>query len=314
MSQQKLLQQTTDTVFMVRPLRFDLNAETANTNYFQNTNKTETPQDIQNQALNEFNDFADLLKQAGVKVVVFDDTPEPHTPDSIFPNNWISTHRQPQKMLITYPMHATNRRTERRTDIIEHLKNKYNFTQITDFHTQNENQNTYLEGTGSLVLDRINRIAYACTSPRTNLTALKQWCKLTNYTPIHFEATDLNKKEIYHTNVMLCIGSNFAVICTESIKNETQKQNVIQSLEKTNHAIIDISLTQMSQFAGNMLQLHNTKKEPILVMSEQAYETLTPDQREMLGRYNHFIIPASIYTIEKYGGGSARCMLAEIFY
>jgi hypothetical protein len=249
------------------------------------------------------------LQFLGLKVTIFDDTPEPHTPDSIFPNNWVSFHQNGQVVL--YPMQAQNRRLERRSDIIDALKNELNIETIVDL-TYLENQNSYLEGTGSMVLDRTNSIAYACLSPRTTLTALDTFAQVANYQVITFSANDANGQAIYHTNVMMCIGDAFAVLCLEAITDAEERQKVIQALQKSQKTIIEISMDQMNRFAGNMLLTHNDKAEKLLLMSSQAYHSLTEIQRNDLANFaqlQHF----DLLTIETLGGGSARCMMAELY-
>ena len=303
----------TDTVLMIRPVRFDLNEETLESNAFQDRTRSDTPTTINAKALAEFDIFVTKLRRLGVEVIVFSDTPEPYTPDSIFPNNWVSFH--PDGKVVTYPMQAVNRRKERRLDIIEALQNEYGLyvEQVLAFETEQEPKNQFLEGTGSLVVDRANRIAYACRSPRTHEQALKDWSKLMNCRCISFNATDEKGQEIYHTNVLMCLGDYFAVVCLEAITNENECDEVVEALEQTDREVISISHQQMNQFAGNMLQVKNKKGERILVMSESAYQSLNPRQVTKLRKYNDYLLAANIPTIEKYGGGSARCMIAEIF-
>ncbi|MGB1206470.1 MAG: citrulline utilization hydrolase CtlX [Chitinophagales bacterium] len=303
----------TDTVLMIRPVRFDLNEETLESNAFQDRTRSDTPETINAKALGEFDTFVEKLRKLGVEVIVFSDTPEPYTPDSIFPNNWVSFH--PDGKVVTYPMQAVNRRKERRLDIIEALKNEHHLyvEQVLAFETKQEPKNQFLEGTGSLVIDRINRISYACRSPRTHDKALADWSKLMDCRCISFKATDENGQEIYHTNVLMCLGDYFAVVCLDAIKDEKERQEVIETLEQTDREVIGISHAQMNSFAGNMLQVKNEKAERILVMSESAFQSLDATQVTKLKEYNDYLLQATIPTIEQYGGGSARCMIAEVF-
>ncbi|MFC4195257.1 citrulline utilization hydrolase CtlX [Pedobacter jamesrossensis] len=297
--------QTTNHILMIRPVDFKFNEQTAGNNKFQvASNET----NVQKLALEEFDGFVALLRKNEVDVTVVDDTLQPETPDSIFPNNWVSFHDDGSVYL--YPMFSENRRQERRSEIIEGLKEKFEVNHITDISFY-ENQVAFLEGTGSMVLDRINKIAYACLSVRTDEEVLNNFCMLSGYNPISFQAVDGSIFPIYHTNVMMCIGDKFAVICMDSIPDVEEKEKVAISLIDSGKEIIEISLEQMNRFAGNMLQVTNTKGESLLVMSEQAYLSLNAEQIAQLEKYSR-IIYAPIYTIEKNGGGSARCMLAEI--
>jgi hypothetical protein len=297
--------QTTSHLLMIRPVQFTFNAETAVNNAFQSTHDS----DAQKKALQEFNNFVQLLGQHGVDVTVIDDTPEPHTPDSIFPNNWVSFHDDGR--LVLYPMYAVNRRLERKPYVIEKLKTKFNISSQIDFSFY-EKENIFLEGTGSMVLDRENKIAYACLSPRTDLVVLKEFSSTLGYTPISFTSTDANGLPIYHTNVMMCVADRYVVICLETIKNKTEEDEVVAAIEKTKKEIIPISLEQMNHFAGNMLQVENNAGENFLVMSSQAFQSLTHQQVLTLEKFNP-ILHSSLDTIERNGGGSARCMMAEIF-
>ncbi|MFC4210381.1 citrulline utilization hydrolase CtlX [Pedobacter lithocola] len=297
--------QSTNQILMIRPVDFKFNEQTAANNMFQ---VASDENDVQVQALKEFDGFVNLLRVNGIDVTVIDDTYQPETPDSIFPNNWVSFHEDGSVFL--YPMFSENRRLERRNDIIEKLKEKFEVNHISDISFY-EKQYAFLEGTGSMVLDRTNKIAYACLSVRTDEEVLNNFCMLTGYQPIAFQAVDSSRFPIYHTNVMMCIGDEFAVICLDSIPNEQEKLVVALSLNNSGKHVIEITLAQMNQFAGNMLQVTNQDNEKLLVMSEQAYLSLSKKQIETLEQYCR-IIYAPIYTIEKNGGGSARCMLAEI--
>jgi hypothetical protein len=298
--------QTTSNLLMIRPVAFGFNAETAVNNSFQ---KVSDATDIQQKAIKEFNDFVLKLIAAQLNVTVIDDTLIPHTPDSIFPNNWISFDSNGSVCL--YPMFAINRRAERKQPVINDIANKFFVDEIVDL-THYENENIFLEGTGSMVLDRQNRIAYACISARTNKQLLNTWCKKMNYTCCYFNATDENGFEIYHTNVMMCVAENYVVICLQSIADAQDKLKVLDSIAKTKKQIIEISYRQMNCFAGNMLQVKNTNGDNRLIMSSQAYASLTANQIDQLNGFNT-IINSDIKTIETNGGGSARCMIAEIF-
>ncbi|SDF65219.1 hypothetical protein SAMN05421827_10198 [Pedobacter terrae] len=290
---------------MIRPIDFKFNEQTAANNKFQVASET---QDVQAQALKEFDGFVDLLRQNDVDVTVVDDTLQPETPDSIFPNNWVSFHDDGSVYL--YPMFSENRRLERRKEILEGLKTRFELSHISDLSFY-EMQYAFLEGTGSMVLDRTNKIAYACLSVRTDEEVLNNFCMLSGYKPVVFQAVDSDNFPIYHTNVMMCIGDRFAVVCLDSISDAEERLQVNISLKGSGKEIIEISLEQMNKFAGNMLQVSNTAGESLLVMSEQGYLSLNSEQVEALEQYSR-IIYAPLYTIEKNGGGSARCMLAEI--
>ncbi|WP_426329901.1 citrulline utilization hydrolase CtlX [Pedobacter sp. R-06] len=299
------MNQSTNHILMIRPVDFKFNAQTAGNNKFQIAS-TET--NVQTEALKEFDAFVDLLRKNNVDVTVVDDTLQPETPDSIFPNNWVSFHEDGSVYL--YPMFSENRRLERRKEILDGLKENFEVNHISDLSFY-EQQHAFLEGTGSMVLDRTNKIAYACLSVRTDEEVLNNFCMLTGYEPVAFQAVDGSNFPIYHTNVIMCIGDRFAVICLDSIRDPEEKMNVTISLKGSGKEIIEISLEQMNKFAGNMLQVTNADDESLLVMSEQAYLSLNTEQIAALEQYSR-IIYTPLYTIEKNGGGSARCMLAEI--
>jgi hypothetical protein len=264
---------------------------------------------VQQKALMEFDAFVAKLIANGIDVTVVQDSDEPHTPDSIFPNNWISFHEGGSIYL--YPMFAVNRRRERKQEVLDAINKKFIISNTTDL-TKSENDNIFLEGTGSMVLDRAAKIAYACISPRTDKKLLKAFCDKEGYTAVSFTANDQNGDAIYHTNVMMCVADRYVVICLDSINNEEEKNKLVQTIEKSGKAIITISLQQMNSFAGNMLQLINNQGQPFLVMSTQAFESLTAEQIKKLETYNP-ILHSDIKTIETNGGGSARCMMAEVF-
>jgi hypothetical protein len=290
---------------MIRPVNFSFNAETAINNAFQ---KSTEDDEAQQKALEEFNGFAALLRENGVDVTIVDDRPEPYTPDSIFPNNWISFHED--GTICLFPMFARNRRLERKPEIIRLVAEKFQVGKTVDL-TAYETSHLFLEGTGSMVLDRENKIAYACLSPRTDKKLLSIFCDMQGYRPISFIAQDGNRQPIYHTNVMMCIADQFGVVCTNSIINRDERNLVTATLKECEKEIVDISLDQMNHFAGNMLQVQNSNGEKLLVMSDQAYESLSPKQIKKLESYNR-ILHSSLNVIEANGGGSARCMLAEI--
>lgn len=303
--------QTTSNILMIRPVRFGFNEQTAASNAFQNPEAAKAGAElIQQKAQQEFDAMVATLRYYGVNVIVVEDTFEPHKPDSIFPNNWISFHKD--GTLCLYPMHAPNRRMERRKDIIEMLLEKEGFDvkKIVDF-TNHEERNKFLEGTGSLVLDRINRVAYACVSPRTHSDVLTDFSEQTGYKIVSFNAVDHNGMPIYHTNVVMCVGDKFAVICLDTIIDERERQLVKEELSANGREIIEITLSQMNNFAGNMLQVKGANDQSLLVMSESAYKALMSEQVAALEKYAK-LVPVALHTIESNGGGSARCMMAEV--
>lgn len=298
--------QTTSSIFMVRPVKFEFNQETAHSNAFQR--RLPGYLNVQDAAVQEFDNFAEILKSNDIDVVVFEDTPEPHTPDSIFPNNWISTHEDGSVYL--YPMEAENRRYERSTDLIRALGSRFLIKELRDL-SYFEDQNRYLEGTGSMALDRDNKISYACLSPRTDTVVLKKFAELSGYSIVCFHALDNHSQAIYHTNVMMCVGAKFILLCMEAIKDKDEKNMLIKKIHSTGKQIIEITLAQVLKFAGNMLQLKNRKNEDLIVLSEQAFQALNDKQIDQLSKYGRLVhIPLN--TIETAGGGSARCMIAEI--
>ena len=291
---------------MIRPSHFDFNKETAVNNSFQiNTGDHLVPE----KALNEFDQFVIKLRSYDIDVTVVQDTADPYTPDSIFPNNWISFHSE--DTICLYPMFAENRRKERKQSVLDQISSKFVLTNTIDF-TEQEERARFLEGTGSMVLDREHKIAYACLSVRTDENILQQFCDEMGYTPLVFEAVDAEEYPIYHTNVMMCVADQFVVICLDSIHNQDEKDILIKTLLRTGKVIIQISIDQMNHFAGNMLQLENNSGTKYLVMSTQAFQSLTEEQIKQIKVFNE-IIHSDISTIEKNGGGSARCMIAEIF-
>lgn len=297
---------TTSNILMVRPVLFAYNAETAVNNAFQLQGETTG---IQEKALKEFDEFVNKLRAKGINVTVVNDTEEPHTPDSIFPNNWISFHSDGS--IVLYPMFAANRRLERKPTVIDELNRKF-IIRKTDDYSSFEDQGKYLEGTGSMVLDRDKNIAYACLSPRTDRDIFEQFCRDKSFHPVSFTAVDSQSRLIYHTNVMMCIADRYVVICLDSIPDSQEKDYVITTITNSGKQIIAISPEQMNRFAGNMLQVQNKAGEKFLVMSTQAYQSLNEEQTSVLSSFNP-IIHSSLNTIESNGGGSARCMMAEVF-
>lgn len=303
--------QTTHHVLMVRPVRFGFNEETAGNNAFQQ--KSESVEDAlrtQQQAVSEFDAYVALLQKNGVDVDVLQDTAEPFTPDSIFPNNCFSTHIKGEKrILVIYPMYANNRRLER--DKLMQWINPYDYDEVIDL-TGYEQDHMYLEGTGSLVLDRDHHIAYACISPRTNEDVVREWADIMGFESLLFDSTDEDGVPIYHTNVMMHVGTGYAVVCMDSINAPSKREQLLQTLQQTDKEIVEISYEQMHHFAGNMLEVSNRSGEQLLVMSATARAVLTPSQSSRLEKFVRIISP-DIHAIETAGGGSARCMLAEIF-
>ncbi|MFN4147096.1 MAG: citrulline utilization hydrolase CtlX [Runella sp.] len=305
----KMQPQSTSHILMIRPVRFGYNAETAESNAFQNADiAARTKETAQIEALKEFDEMVAQLRAAGVDVIVYEDTPEPHTPDSIFPNNWVSFHQSGK--IVLYPMQAANRRLERRMDIIDDLRKNFHVEEIIDL-THFEEQGHYLEGTGSMVLDRRYKVAYACLSPRTSPVVLDAFAEATGYKIVRFDAFDAQGKAVYHTNVVMCVGHIFAVVCLQAISDPDQRLRVRQELEQTGKHIIEITLEQMSRFAGNMLLVKNKREERMLVMSTNAYESLTDKQRDEMDDFA-VLMHFDLSMIEGNGGGSARCMMAEI--
>ena len=301
--------QTTDTVLMIEPAAFGFNAETAQNNYFQiNSENAET----QTKALQEFNNFVEKLRSKGINVIIVKDTLEPHTPDSIFPNNWISMHSD--GTVVLYPMCAVNRRWERRNDILEILKRNFSVKEIIDLSAP-ENDGKFLEGTGSMIFDHDNKLAYGSVSLRLDEQLFREFCEKFGFEPVVFHSYQTANNErlpIYHTNVMMCVADQFVVICLDCIDDETERVKVVNAIVNSGKEIIEISENQMQQFAGNMLQVQNSEGKKFLVMSQSAYQSLTPEQISNIEKYSE-IIYSDLETIETNGGGSARCMLAEVF-
>lgn len=303
--------QITNTVLMIRPVRFRMNEQTAVNNYFQEKIDTENQQ-INHQAQQEFDTFVQKLRLVGVKVIVVDDIYEQNTPDSVFPNNWISFHQNGNVAL--YPMFAENRRRERREDILDKIEAEGFLIENVYDYTSAEQENIFLEGTGVMILDRVNRKAYCALSPRADEDLFIEFCEDFEYTPIIFHAyqqVDDKQALIYHTNVMMAVGDTFAVICADSITDKKERKNVLAHLKDDKKDIIYITTQQMEHFAGNMLQVQGDNST-YLVMSDAAYQSLTPTQINQLEQHTK-ILHTNLTTIETCGGGSARCMLAEVF-
>lgn len=302
--------QTTDTVLMIEPVAFGYNAQTAENNYFQvNVQNNDT----QKKALAEFNSFAAKLEEKGVHVVKVQDTPDPHTPDSIFPNNWVSFHRDGK--VILYPMFAPNRRVERRQDVLKVIENQgFRIDSVVDL-SHFEGEGKYLEGTGSMIFDHTHKIAYGSVSLRLDEGLFRKFCAENGYEPVVFHSYQNAGEErlpIYHTNVMMCVADRFVVICLDCIDNEIEREKVQEVIKSTGKELIEISEEQLQNFAGNMLQVHNSDGKTFLVMSQTAFNSLSDEQISRIEKYSE-IISADLNTIEVNGGGSARCMLAEVF-
>ncbi|MBV6880329.1 arginine deiminase-related protein [Epilithonimonas ginsengisoli] len=300
--------QTTDTVLMIEPIAFGFNEQTAVNNYFQ----VQQEGNVQEKALQEFNAFVEKLRAKGINVITIKDTIDPKAPDSIFPNNWVSFHQDGKVVL--YPMFAENRRLERREDIIDHIKEQFDVKEVIDY-SKIENEKKYLEGTGSIIFDHDNKIAYGSVSLRLDEELFRKFCSEFGFTPVVFHSYQTAGEErlpIYHTNVMMCVADKFVVICLDCIDDETERQNVIDSIKNCGKELIEISEDQMQNFAGNMLQVQNNSGEKFLVMSQSAYRSLKPEQVSAIEKYCE-IIYSDLETIETNGGGSARCMLAEVF-
>jgi hypothetical protein len=307
------MQQTANTILMIRPINFRMNEQTAVNNYYQKSLDNVLPGTINAKAQKEFDDFVDKLKGIGVNVIVVEDTADIDTPDAIFPNNWVSFHENGTVAL--YPMFAENRRLERREDVLDILEdNGFVINNVVDY-TSAEEEHLFLEGTGSIVLDRVNHKAYCALSTRADEDLFIEFCEDFEYTPVIFSANQTingQRKAIYHTNVMMCIGETFAVVCLDSIDDKSERKNVLNHLKEDGKEIIAITEHQVNSFAGNMLQVKAANDKLYLVMSEKAYNSLTKNQIEILKKHT-VILTSSLDIIEVCGGGSARCMMAEIF-
>lgn len=301
--------QATSRILMIRPVRFGFNEQTAESNAFQDIKLAAQTKDVaQEDALREFDEMVRQLRAIGVDVMVYEDTMDPYTPDSIFPNNWVSFHAS--GTVVLYPMQAENRRLERRKDIIDDLAGRFHVAKTVDL-THFEKEGKFLEGSGSLVLDRMNKVAFACLSPRTHPDVLAEFGRRTGYRTVQFGAADVGGKAVYHTNVVMSIADTFAVVCLAAITNPDERLMVRQELEKLNKRVIDITLEQMAGFAGNMLMVLTQKGQKLLVMSTRAHNALTPKQIDLLDDYAT-LLHFDLSMIEGNGGGSARCMMAEV--
>ncbi len=301
------MDQVTSHVLMIRPSAFGYNAETAKNNTFQHKPGSDQAPEISTEAIREFDQFVNVLRQQDIDVTVIEDNPVPKKPDAVFPNNWISFHQD--GTIVTYPMYSPLRREERREDLIKNLTSRFKMNHRIHFEMF-ESHRQYLEGTGSLVLDRVNKIAYACISERTDKELLNDWGERMGYTPHTFYALS-NGKPIYHTNVMMAIASKVAVVCLDCLPDENERKELEESLSM-HHALIKITDAQVQSFAGNMLALKNHNGEELMIMSSRALNSLTPLQKTEIEKYCR-IVASPLPVIEDIGGGSARCMIAEIF-
>jgi hypothetical protein len=302
-----MIQQSTNAVLMVRPWRFYPNPETAADNAFQRAAVSAELDELSAAARTEFDRAVATLRDAGVTVHVVEDTPEPDKPDAVFPNNWLSTHHDGRVVL--YPMFSALRRRERRHDIIEELRRSYRVTEVIDYSAY-ENHGQCLEGTGSLALDHVHKIAYVSLSQRSHPELVKRFCVDFGYEPVTFTATDENRRPIYHTNVVMCVGTEFALVALEMIADPGEREAVRARLTDTGKEIVDLTRDQIANFAGNAIELHDAAGAKLLVLSSRAVPTFTPQQRKTIERYARFV-PLELPTIEL-AGGSARCMLATI--
>ncbi|MEM9836488.1 MAG: arginine deiminase-related protein [Bacteroidota bacterium] len=301
--------QTTQHIFMIRPANFGANPETAADNVFQHTAKASDAADIAEQARLEFDVFVAKLRAAGVNVLVVEDTPHPIKTDAVFPNNWITTHDD--GVVVTYPMYSPIRRVERRRDIIDLLAEHFSVTRYITLEAWEE-QERMLEGTGSMILDREHRQVYACLSKRTDLKSLQEWASMMRYELIAFHAIGSSGLPLYHTNVMMAIGTSHAVVCPSFIHDATEREQVLAGLRQAGKTVLELTEAQIDQFAGNMLELKGADG-PVWAMSTAAFNALTATQRDELQSSQAKIVHSDLGIIEKYGGGSARCMMAEIF-
>ncbi len=304
------MKQKTSNLFLIRPFRFFCNPETAVNNYFQSNSIDEEIANVSQKALKEFDEFFNLLKKNNLTIFLFNDTNRPVTPDALFPNNWISTYQN--GTIFLHSMFAENRRLERRDDIVSFLKENFSVSEVYNKADFQEKNNQFLEGTGSMVLDRENKIVYAALSERTNQILVEDFCKKMNFSCLVFRAFQSPKKIIYHTNVMMSVCKDFAVICLDSILDKNEQKKILNSLNQTKKEVILISIEQMNNFCGNILEVENQNRESILIMSTRAFKAFSKTQKKIINRYCK-IVHSSLDTIENFGGGGARCMLAEIF-
>ena len=296
------------TILMVRPAAFGFNRETARNNYFQ-TNPGISKEELQQTALAEFDNMVQTLRSQSINVIIIEDTKEPAKPDAVFPNNWLCT--TPEGLVIVFPMYAPNRRAEKRDDILKQLAKEFVVKDVQDW-SEYEVEGRFLEGTGSMVIDHDEKMIFACISERTSMPLLEKFASSNHYQAIVFLATDKNGNPVYHTNVVLAMGEGFCVLCEEAIEEEWELIAVRQLLQSTGHTIIPITRDQMHAFAGNMLEVKNSKGENILVMSQAAFNSLRKEQKNLLEAYAK-LLSVAVPTIEAVEGGSVRCMMAEIF-
>lgn len=302
--------QTTSNILMVRPANFGFNEQTAGNNAFQSKDKSVSQAEISRLAQAEFDNFVAILRGRAVNVLVYDEPTSPVKPDTVFPNNWVTMHEG--GTMVLYPMYAPVRRLERDEAAMQLIENQYVVNK--KIHLEHyEGVEKYLEGTGSMIFDRTHELAFACLSPRTDLGLLDEFCDMMHFKRVAFHAVDGNGQDIYHTNVMMALGETFVVICLDTVVDEAEKLNLIKHFELTKKEIIEISMEQILKFAGNMLQVRNDFGETFLVMSKQAHDALNSSQIAHIQRHTQIIF-SDIKTIETYGGGSARCMMAEIFF
>ena len=299
--------QNTQHILMIRPVRFMSNPQTQSSNAFQRTDVAFVSPEVA--AMNEFDAYVAKLRAAGMDVTVIEDTPVPHTPDSIFPNNWVSFHED--GTVVLYPMQAENRRLERRQDILQEIGKRFDIRRVLDL-SPIEKDGKYHEGTGVMVLDHIHKIAYVCRASRSHPDVIAAFSAHLGYEPFWFDAVDSNGKPIYHTNVMMGVGRTLAVVCLESVHDLAQRQQLVQKLTESCKAILPISYAQMNAFAGNVMELQNTTGQAVLALSTQAWQALSDGQQQLV--HQHALpVTADLRTIETLGGGGARCMIAEIF-
>jgi hypothetical protein len=309
------MSQITNNILMVRPTGFTYNEETAVNNHFQNPIKKINSKKVTENAICEFDEMVDLLVDKGVSVDVVDPKGNKNNPDAVFPNNWFSIHEDGTRII--YPMFAKSRRKERKVEIFKSLENNilFNMKKVIDL-TFYEDENLFLEGTGSMVLDRVNKIAYATLSERTSLKVLRDFSKKMRYKMVYFDSfhdSKDKKNPIYHTNVMLTVGNHFAVVCSNTIGDRIEKFKLMESFEISGKEVVEISVSQMNNFAGNILQVMGSNETPLIVISKTAFNSMEKAQLSKLEKYGELIVP-SLETIETYGGGSARCMMAELFF
>lgn len=303
------MSKTASEILMIRPASFGFNAETSANNVFQTAPETLTQQQVQQKAVEEFDNFIDTLRKKKIEVIVVQDTANPPKPDAIFPNNWFCTLSDGS--VCVFPMYAANRRIEKRDDLLQMLTEKFKVRDVEDW-SEYEAEHLFLEGTGSMIIDHAYKIIYACISPRTNKTVLEKFAHAHGYKAMLFHSKDEHKTDVYHTNVIMHLGDGYAVICMESIPDETERIALSQLLISTGHEIIPITFEQVRKYAGNMLQVQNKSGKKFTILSRSAYMSLTSEQKKIFN-YHTTLLPIDINTIETVGGGSVRCMMAEIF-